>query len=117
MMKKILYYYITKSLINAFLNIKLSLGQLLHTGSFQYAVCFETTLLLKNSLQPADPDREAYFIHLTKPSFYRQPGAINKDIEYNLMFELHIVDVGVAIPLQQYDPPTKLTTTDNLTSS
>ncbi|CAF1082364.1 unnamed protein product [Adineta steineri] len=64
--------------VNAFLNIKLSLGQLLHTGSFQYAVCFETTLLLKNSLQPADPDREAYFIHLTKPSFYRQPGAINK---------------------------------------
>jgi hypothetical protein len=32
------------------------------------------------------------------------------------MFQLHIVDLGIAIPLQQYDPPTKLTTTDNLTT-
>ena len=31
------------------------------------------------------------------------------------MFQLHIVDLGIAIPLQQYDPPTKLTT-DNLTT-
>ncbi|CAF1173365.1 unnamed protein product [Adineta steineri] len=91
-----------KPLINALLNIKLSLGQLLHTGSFQDAAYFETKLLLKNSLQSDDPDKEAYFIRLTKPSFYWQPGAIDKDI---------------AISLQQYNPPTKLTTTDNLTSS
>jgi hypothetical protein len=32
------------------------------------------------------------------------------------MFQLHIVDLGIAIPLQQYDPPTKLTTTENLTT-
>jgi len=31
------------------------------------------------------------------------------------MFQLHIVDLGIAIPLQQYDPPTKLTT-ENLTT-
>jgi hypothetical protein len=31
------------------------------------------------------------------------------------MFQLHIVDLGIAIPLQQYDPPTKLTP-DNLTT-
>ena len=36
--------------------------------------------------------------------------------ELNLMFQLHIVDLGIAIPLQQSDTPTKLTTTtDNLT--
>ncbi|CAF5020755.1 unnamed protein product, partial [Rotaria sp. Silwood1] len=79
-------------------------------------------------------DKEAYFIRLTKPSFYWQPGAIDKGIlfcdstrlrsrvnvptttkELNIMFQLHIVDLGIAIPLQQYDPPTKLTT-DNLTT-
>ncbi|CAF4174678.1 unnamed protein product, partial [Adineta steineri] len=150
-----------KPLINALLNIKLSLGQLLHTGSFQDAAYFETKLLLKNSLQSDDPDKEAYFIRLTKPSFYWQPGAIDKGIlfwlnykntyehwneqrgafttptsdstrlrsivnvptspapnrELNLMFQLHIVDLGIAIPLQQYDPPTKLSTTDNITPS
>lgn len=31
------------------------------------------------------------------------------------MFQLHIVDLGIAIPLQQYDPPTKLTA-DNITA-
>ncbi|CAF4659543.1 unnamed protein product, partial [Rotaria sp. Silwood2] len=107
-----------------------------------------------------DLDKEAYFIRLTKPSFYWQPGAIDKGIlfwlnykntyehwneqrgafttptsdstrlrsivnvptsppsttkELNIMFQLHIVDLGIAIPLQQYDPPTKLTT-DNLTT-
>ncbi|CAF4584661.1 unnamed protein product, partial [Rotaria socialis] len=25
--------------------------------------------------------------------------------ELNIMFQLHIVDLGIAIPLQQYDPP------------
>ncbi|CAF1574421.1 unnamed protein product, partial [Adineta steineri] len=150
-----------KSLINALLNIKLSLGQLLHTGSFQDAAYFETKLLLKNSLQSDDPDKEAYFIRLTKPSFYWQPGAIDKGIlfwlnykntyehwneqrgafttptsdstrlrsivnvptspapnrELNLMFQLHIVDLGIAILLQQYDLPAKLSTTDNITPS
>ena len=88
---------------------------------------------------------------MTKPSFYWQPGAIDKGIlfwlnykntyehwneqrgafttpstdstrlrsivnvqnspaatikDLNLMFQLHIVDLGIAIPLQQYDPPT-----------
>ncbi|CAF1362467.1 unnamed protein product [Adineta steineri] len=33
------------------------------------------------------------------------------------MFQLHIVDLDIAIPLQQYDPSTKLTTTDNITPS
>ena len=90
---------------------------------------------------------------MTKPSFYWQPGAIDKGIlfwlnykntyehwneqrgafttpskdskrirslvnvqsspmtinELNLMFQLHIVDLGIAIPLQQIDQPTKLT--------
>ena len=145
----------TKPLINALLNIKLSLGQLLHSGSFQDAAYFKTKLLLRNSFQSDDPEKEAYFIRLTKPSFYWQPGAIDKGIlfwlnykntyEYwneqrgafttpasdstrlrsivnvptlpatttdlNLMFQLHIVDLGIAIPLQQYDPPSKLTTT------
>ncbi|CAF4407307.1 unnamed protein product, partial [Adineta steineri] len=106
---------------------------LLHTSSFQDAAYFETKLLLKNSLQSDDPDKEAYFIRLTKPSLYWQPGAIDKGIdstrvrsivnvptspapdrELNLMFQLHIVDLGIAIPLQQYDPPTKLSTTDNI---
>jgi hypothetical protein len=32
------------------------------------------------------------------------------------MFQLHIVDLGIAIPLQQHDPPTKLATTDNITT-
>ena len=36
--------------------------------------------------------------------------------ELNIMFQLHIVDLGIAIPLQQYDTPTKLTTTENLTT-
>jgi hypothetical protein len=40
-----------KPLINASLYIKLSLGQLLHTGRFQDAAYFKTELLLKNSLQ------------------------------------------------------------------
>ncbi len=35
--------------------------------------------------------------------------------ELNLMFQLHIVDLGIAIPLQQYDPPTKLPT-ENFTT-
>lgn len=35
--------------------------------------------------------------------------ATTKDL--NLMFQLHIVDLGIAIPLQQYDPPSKLSTT------
>ncbi|CAF4424520.1 unnamed protein product, partial [Adineta steineri] len=52
--------------------------QLLHTSSFQDAAYFETKLLLKNSLQSDDPDKEAYFIRLTKPSLYWQPGAIDK---------------------------------------
>ncbi|CAF0842338.1 unnamed protein product [Adineta steineri] len=150
-----------KPLIKTLLNIKLSLGQLLHTGSFQDAAYFQTKVLLKNSLQSDDPDKEAYFIRLTKPSFYRQPGAIDKGIlfwlnykntyehcneqrgafttpisnstrlrsivniptspapnrELNLMFQLHIVDLSIAIPLQQYDPPAKLSTTDNITPS
>ena len=41
----------TKPLINALLNIKLSLGQLLHSGSFQDAAYFKTKLLLRNSFQ------------------------------------------------------------------
>ena len=89
---------------------------------------------------------------MTKPSFYWQPGAIDKGIlfwlnykntyeqwneqrgafttpskdskrirslvnvqplpktinELNLMFQLHIVDLGIAVPLQQIDHPTKL---------
>jgi len=40
-----------KPLINALLYIKLSLGQLLHTGGFQDAAYFKTKLLLKNSFQ------------------------------------------------------------------
>jgi len=40
-----------KPLINALLYIKLSLGQLLHTGSFQDAAYFKTKLLLRNSFQ------------------------------------------------------------------
>ena len=148
----------SKPLINALLNIKLSLGQLLQTGSFQDAAYFKTKLLLRNSFQSDDPEKEAYFIRLTKPSFYWQPGAIDKGIlfwlnykntyEYwneqrgafttpstdstrlrsivnvptspatakdlNLMFQLHIVDLGIAIPLQQHDP---LTTADNLSTS
>lgn len=37
--------------------------------------------------------------------------------ELNLMFHLHIVDLGIAIPLQQTDPPTKLSSTDHLIHS
>ncbi|CAF0995875.1 unnamed protein product [Adineta steineri] len=59
-----------KPLVDALLNTKLSLEQLLHTGSFQDATYFETKLLLKNSLQSNDSDKEAYFIRLIKPSFY-----------------------------------------------
>ncbi|CAF3740732.1 unnamed protein product [Rotaria sordida] len=143
-----------KALINALLNIKLSLGQLLHTGSFQDAAYFKTKLLLKNSFQFDDVEKKAYFIRLTKPSFYWQSGAIDKGIlfwlnykntydywneqrgafttpttdsthirslvnvqpsptknnELNLMFQLHIIDLGVAIPLQQIDQPAKLST-------
>jgi hypothetical protein len=40
-----------KPLINALLYIKLSLGQLLHTGGFQDAAYFKTKLLLRNSFQ------------------------------------------------------------------
>ena len=98
-----------------------------------------------------------YFISLTKPSFYWQPGAIDKGIlfwlnykntyehwneqrgafttptqdpkrirslvnvqplpttinELNLMFQLHISDLGIAIPLQQIDHPAKMS--DNAT--
>ena len=37
--------------------------------------------------------------------------------ELNLMFHLHIVDLGIAIPLQQTDPPTtKMASTDPLTN-
>ncbi len=119
------------------------------------------TVFFKYFFQSDDPDKEAYFIRLTKPSFYWQSGAIDKGIlfwlnykntyehwneqrgafttpttsdstrirsivnvptspittkELNIMFQLHIVDLGIAIPLQQYDPPTKLTTTENLTT-
>ncbi|CAF1031213.1 unnamed protein product [Adineta ricciae] len=151
----LLFY--NKPSINALLHIKLSLGQLLHTGGFQDAAYFKTKLLLKNSFQVDEPDKEAYIIRLTKPSFYWQPGAIDKGIlfwlnykntyehwneqrgafttptnnatrkrslmnvqtlpaaiknELNLMFQLDIIDLGIAIPLQQIDPPSKLTTTD-----
>ncbi|CAF1398553.1 unnamed protein product [Adineta steineri] len=139
--------------------VKYENRQLLHLSSFQGAAYFQTKLLLKNSLHSDDPDKEAYFIHLTKPSFCWQPGAIDKRVlfwlnykstyehwneqrgafttptsdstrlrsivnvpisstpnrELNFMFQLHIFDLGIAIPLQQYDPPTKLTTTDSLT--
>ncbi|CAF5021554.1 unnamed protein product, partial [Rotaria sp. Silwood1] len=67
-----------KSLINALLNIKLSLGQLLHTGNFQDAAYFKTKLLLKNSFQLDDLEKKAYFLRLNKPSFYWQSGAIDK---------------------------------------
>jgi hypothetical protein len=139
----------SKPLVNALLDIKLSLGQLLHTGKFQDAAYFKTKLLLKNSFQFDDVEKEAYFIRLTKPSFYWQPGAIDKGIlfwlnykntyehwneqrgafttprndskrirslvqpspattnELNLMFQLHIIDLGIAIPLQQIDQPIK----------
>ncbi|CAF3397517.1 unnamed protein product [Rotaria sp. Silwood1] len=144
-----------KSLINALLNIKLSLGQLLHTGNFQDAAYFKTKLLLKNSFQLDDLEKKAYFLRLNKPSFYWQSGAIDKGIlfwlnykntydywneqrgafttpttdsthirslvnvqplptknnELNLMFQLHIIDLGIAIPLHQVDQPTKLSTT------
>jgi hypothetical protein len=45
----LLFY--NKPLINALLYIKLSLGQLLHTGGFQDAAYFKTKLLLRNSFQ------------------------------------------------------------------
>jgi hypothetical protein len=45
----LLFY--NKPLINALLFIKLSLGQLLHTGGFQDAAYFQTKLLLRNSFQ------------------------------------------------------------------
>ncbi|CAF1170890.1 unnamed protein product [Adineta steineri] len=77
-------------------------GQLLHIGSFQDAAYSQTKLLLKKSLQSDDPEKEAYCIRLTKSSSYWQPGAIDK---------------GITIPLQQYDPLTKLPTIDNLTST
>ncbi|CAF1139705.1 unnamed protein product, partial [Adineta steineri] len=107
--------------------------QLLHTGSFQDAAHFETKLFKKNSLQSDDPDKEAYFIRLTKPKILfwlnykstyehwnEQCGAFTTTIsdstrlclivnvpvssasnkELNLMFQLHIVDLKIAIPLQ-----------------
>ncbi|CAF4363907.1 unnamed protein product, partial [Rotaria magnacalcarata] len=40
-----------KPLINALLFIKLSLGQLLHTGGFQDAAYFKTKLLVRNSFK------------------------------------------------------------------
>ncbi|CAF0854040.1 unnamed protein product [Adineta steineri] len=95
-----------KPLINALINIKLGLGQLLQIGSFQDGAYFETKLFLTTFITSKfkwdDPNKEAYFIRLAKPSFYWQPGAVDK---------------GIAIPLQQYDPLTKLPTTDNLTPS
>ncbi|CAF1291838.1 unnamed protein product, partial [Adineta steineri] len=152
----LLFY--NKPLITALLYIKLSLGQLLQTGGFQDAAYFKTKLSLKNSFQPDDVAKEAYFIRLTKPSFYWQPGAIDKGIlfwlnykntyehwneqrgafttptshsihkrplvnvqpaqatttttDLNLMFQLDIIDLGIAIPLQQLDQPTKLATAD-----
>ncbi|CAF3783166.1 unnamed protein product, partial [Adineta steineri] len=54
---------------------------------FQDAAYFETKLLLKNSLQSDDPDKEAYFIRLTKSSFYWQPGAIDKGILFWLNYK------------------------------
>ena len=45
----LLFY--NKPLINALLYIKISLGQLLHTGGFQDAAYFKTKLLLRNSFQ------------------------------------------------------------------
>ena len=45
----LLFY--NKPLINALLYIKISLGQLLHTGRFQDAAYFKTKLLLRNSFQ------------------------------------------------------------------
>jgi hypothetical protein len=47
--KSLLLY--NKPLINALLYIKLSLGQILHTGGFQDAAYFKTKLLLRNSFQ------------------------------------------------------------------
>ena len=44
-----------KPLLSALLYIKLSLGQLLHTGSFQDAAYFKTKLLLRNSFQVSLP--------------------------------------------------------------
>jgi hypothetical protein len=41
------------------------------------------------------------------------PTTIN---ELNLMFQLHIIDLGIAIPLQQHDQSTKLATSDNLST-
>ncbi|CAF3490546.1 unnamed protein product [Rotaria socialis] len=149
-----------KSLIKAALNIKISLGQLLPTGNFQDAAYFKTKLLLKNSFQFDEIEKKAYFIRLTKPSFYWQSGAIDKGIlfwlnykntydywneqrgafttptsdsrsirslvnvqpsptttnELNLMFQLHIIDLGVAIPLQQIDQPTKLSSASKTTT-
>ncbi|UJR36630.1 hypothetical protein I4U23_029350 [Adineta vaga] len=151
-----------KPLINALLYIKISLGQLLHTGGFQDAAYFKTKLLLKNSFQVDDSEKEAYIIRLTKPSFYWQPGAIDKGIlfwlnykntyeywneqrgafttptsnalrkrplmnvqtlpvatknELNLMFQLDIIDLGIAIPLHQIELPSKIPTTDTQTLS
>ncbi|CAF0951192.1 unnamed protein product, partial [Didymodactylos carnosus] len=141
-----------KPLINASLDIKLSLGQLLHTGGFQDAAYFKTKVLLKKSFRPDNQDKEAFFLRLTKPSFYWQPGAIDKAIlfwlnykntyehwneqrgqfanenshlrqivtvtpdQLNLMFQLNIVDLGIAIPLQ-YVTPLDSATQQSLDSS
>lgn len=51
-----------KTLINALLYVKLSLGQILHNGGFQDAAYFKTKLLVKNSIQVKSFLSEEMFI-------------------------------------------------------